>query len=191
MDWVTAGWWSYPLLAATVAGSAVLPPVPSETAMVTAMSVAAAGKLSLVLVALASAVGSACGDILAYGVGRGVSRRARGRAESSERGQAALRWMDEHEEDWGPGLIVAGRFIPGGTTAVGISAGILKYPARRFAAFACVGAVIWAGYGVALAYLGQAAFPGNMWASTAVALVLVLVLSGVFHLWRRRRSRRR
>jgi membrane protein DedA with SNARE-associated domain len=184
-----AGWWSYPLLVATVAGSAVLPPVPSESAMVTAMSVALAGKLSLLLVAIASALGSALGDFLAYGVGRGISGRARGRAARSERGQAALRWVEEHEDEWGPGLIVMGRFIPGGTTAVGISAGIVDFPLRRFVLFASIGAALWSVYGIGLAKLGQAAFPGNVWASTAVAVALVFALSGVVHLWRKRSRR--
>lgn len=186
-EWISQGWWSYPVLTATIAGSAVLPPVPSESAMVTAMSVAAAGELNLVLVCVASALGSALGDLLAYGFGRGVSGQARRRAAGSKRGQAALRWVEEHEEDWGPGLIVVGRFIPGGTTAVGVSAGILSYPMPRFAVFAAIGATLWAVYGLGLAVLGQAAFPGNMWASTALAVALVFVLSGVVHLWRVRK----
>lgn len=189
MEWLTAGWWSYPLLAVTIAGSAVLPPVPSESAMVSAMSIAVAGGLSLVLVAVASAFGSALGDLLAYGFGRGMSGRARRRAERSKRGRAALAWVEEHEQDWGPGLIVAGRFIPGGTTAVGISAGIVDYPLRRFVVFAAIGAALWSVYGVALAYLGRAAFPGNVWASTAAAVALVFALSGVVHLWRVRRRK--
>ena len=32
MEWLTAGWWSYPVLAVTIAGSAVLPPVPAQCA---------------------------------------------------------------------------------------------------------------------------------------------------------------
>ncbi len=189
MDWITQGWWSYPVLTATIAGSAVLPPVPSESAMVAAMSLATAGKLSLILVCLASALGSALGDALAYGFGRVVRHRARHRAERTKRGQAALRWVREHGEGWGPGLIVGGRFIPGGTTAVGVSAGIIEYPFRRFMVFASVGAALWAVYGVGLAYLGRTAYPGNMWASTALAVALVFALSGLLHLWNVRRNR--
>lgn len=189
MDWITQGWWSYPVLTATIAGSAVLPPVPSESALVTAMSLATAGKLSLILVCLASALGSALGDSLAYGLGRVVRHRARQRAERTKRGQAALRWVQEHGEGWGPGLIVAGRFIPGGTTAVGVSAGIIEYPFRRFIGFAAIGAALWTVYGVALAYLGRTAFPGNIWASTTLAVALVFALSGVLHLWHVRRNR--
>lgn len=184
MEWITQGWWSYPLLTATIAGSAVLPPIPSESAMVTAMSLATAGELSLILVCLACALGSTFGDVLAYGLGRVVRQRARSRAERSERGQAALRWMAERGDGWGPGLIVAGRFVPGGATAVGISAGVFAYPFRRFVVFAGIGAAVWTGYGVALAFLGQVAFPGNVWASTAVAVGLVLGLSGLLHVWR-------
>lgn len=189
MNWITQGWWSYPVLTASIAGSAVLPPVPSESAMVAAMSLATAGKLNLILVCLASALGSALGDAVAYGFGRVVRHRARRRAERSKRGQAALRWMQSHGEGWGPGLIVAGRFIPGGTTAVGMSAGIIEYPFRRFVGFAAVGAALWTVYGVGLAYLGRTAFPGNMWASTALAVALVFVLSGLLHLWNVRRRR--
>ncbi len=59
---------------------------------------------------------------------------------------------------------MAGRFVPGGTTAVGVSAGLLAYPLRRFVLFAGLGALVWTAYGVALAFLGRAAFPGNTWA---------------------------
>lgn len=191
VEWVEAGWWSYPLLAATIAGSAALPPVPSESAMVTAMSLAFAGKLDVVLVAVASAAGSGGGDLLAYLIGRAVAHRARRRAGRSARGQAALRWVGEQGQKWGPGLIVAGRFIPGGTTAVGVSAGILSYPLTRFAVFAAIGAVLWSGFGVALALLGRAAFPHSIWAGTVAALVLVFAFSAAVHLWRRSSARRR
>jgi membrane protein DedA with SNARE-associated domain len=117
---------------------------------------------------------------LAYALGRGV----RPRAERSRRGRTALRWLEGRDGDWAPGLIVAGRFIPGGATAVAVSAGILGYPFHRFAVFAALGAVLWTGYGVSLAFLGRAAFPDNPWASTLLAVALVLVLSGLLHLWR-------
>ena len=183
MDWITQGWWSYPLLVATIAGSSLFPPVPSESAMVTAMSLATAGKLSLVLVCLASATGSIFGDILAYGLGRGV----RPRAERSRRGRKALRWLKDREAGWAPGMIMAGRFVPGGASAVAISAGIAAYPFHRFTVFAVLGALVWTGYGVALALLGWAIFPGNPWASTALAVGVVLCLSGLLHIHRVRR----
>jgi membrane protein DedA with SNARE-associated domain len=72
-----------------------------------------------------------------------------------------------------------------------MSAGIIEYPFRRFMVFAGLGAALWAVYGVALAYLGRTAFPGNMWASTALAVALVFALSGLLHLWNVRRNRNR
>lgn len=190
---LTGSWWSPVLILLTITGSAVFPPLPSETMLVTATTLALAGKLNLVIVVLATTVGGLLGDLTAYTVGRVLSRRARHRAHRSARARRALRWLDEHQTNWGPGLIVAGRFVPGGTTAVGISAGILAYPLRRFVPAAAVGACLWTVYGLALAALGRAALPGNIWASIGLAIVLALTVGAlvrVGYAWRSRRKRR-
>lgn len=191
MELVTGSSWTYGVIAGSIAGSAVFPPLPSEGMLATATGLAVAGQLDLALVCLATSTGAVLGDLAAYTVGRVLSGRAQ--ATQSARGQAALRWLHAQERSWGPGLIVMGRFVPGGTTAVGVSAGLLAFPLRRFVLLAALGAVLWTGYGVALAFIGRAAFPGNTWAGVLLAVGLALgagvVLQAVRS--RRRRSRRR
>lgn len=181
--------WAYVVVVASITGSALLSPLPSETMMVSAMSLAVAGRMNIAIVVVAAALGSWCGDILAYHVGRLLSGRTETWATSSEKRRKALDWVEEREESWGPALIMAGRFVPGGVTAVGLSAGIVRFPVRRFLAFAGLGAVIWAAYGLGIAYIGGALFPGNLWAGAVTGVVIALAVSLGVHLVGRHRRR--
>jgi len=102
------------------------------------MSLAIAGRMDIVIVVMAAALGSWCGDVLAYHVGRLLSRRTSTWATGSEKRRKALDWVEERQEDWGPALIMSGRFVPGGVTAVGLSAGVIQFPVRKFLAFAAL-----------------------------------------------------
>jgi membrane-associated protein len=174
--------WVYVVLSLSIAGSAVLPPLPSDSVLVTAMGLAATGELALGWVCVATTAAGWVGDQLAYGVGRLLQDPARRRAGRAARAEAALGWLEGHARAWGPGLVVVGRFVPGGTTAVGLSAGVLGYPWRRFASLAAVGALLWTGYGAVVGYVGASVFPGNLWAGLALGLAVVLVAGPVFHL---------
>lgn len=191
LDVITGSWWAPVLIALVIIGSAVFPPLPSETMLVTATGLALAGELNLALVLLATTIGALLADLTAYTLGRGLSRRARHHVPRSTRAQQALRWLDDHQATWGPSLIIAGRFIPGGTTAIGIAAGILAYPLPRFVPAATVGAVLWTTYGLALASFGRVVLPGNIWASVFLALVLTLAIAGVIRAVSTTRTRRR
>lgn len=54
--------WTYLLLSAVCAGDAVFPVLPSETMVIAAAVLAAQGRLSIVLVAVAAAAGALTGD---------------------------------------------------------------------------------------------------------------------------------
>ena len=84
-------------------------------------------------------------------------------------------------------MCIRDRYRVGEQTAVGMSAGLLAYPIRRFVLFAGLGAVLWTAYGVALGFLGAAAFPGSTWAGVLLAVGIALGASGVLHALRRRR----
>lgn len=171
----------YLLIAGSIAGSAVFPPLPSESMLITAMGLAAAGNLTVGWVAAAVILGGWAGDLLAYSVGRLLSRPAHRAAAGEGRAQAALTWLEAREHTWGPGLIILSRFIPGGTTAVGLSAGLLTYPFRTFIGYAAVGAAVWTGYGALVAYVGNALFPQALWLSLTVAVATALAIGGVAH----------
>jgi membrane-associated protein len=98
--------------------------------------------------------------------------------------------LHAREHAWGPGLIVTGRFIPGGTTAVGISAGLLRYPLRRYLLFSAVGVALWTGYGIIVGIVGRAVFPDNAFASAAAAVGLALAVGAIVQWWSRGRHRR-
>ena len=183
---ITGSLWTYVVVTGSIAGSAVFPPLPSESMLIAAMSLAVAGGLDLAVVGLVTTTGAVLGDSAAYALGRTLSRRARERATRSPRAESALRWLQAHEGSWGPGLILVGRFIPGGTTAVGVSAGLLAYPFRRFLLFAVLGAVLWAGYGLALVLMGRAAFPDGPWAGAALSIGIALAAGALFHAVRTR-----
>lgn len=181
--------WAYVVVAASITGSALLSPLPSETMMVSAMSLAIAGRMNIAVVVVAAALGSWCGDVLAYHVGRLLSGRTRTWAAGSEKRRKALAWVEEREESWGPALIMSGRFVPGGVTAVGLSAGVVGFPVGRFLVFAALGAVVWAAYGLGIAAIGGALFPGNVWAGAVTGVVIALAVSAGVHLVGRYRRR--
>jgi membrane-associated protein len=188
LDWITGSPWSYVVVALLITGSAVFPPLPSEASMLTALSLALEGELLLVPAAAASAAGSVGGDLVAYGVGRVAGSRRDDARQGDGRIARAIAWVDERDEQWGPGLVVGGRFVPGGTTAVGITAGVVRFPLRRFVTCSLVGAAIWTAYGVGLAYLGSTVFPGGWWMGTLVAVALGLAFAGVVR-WRDARKK--
>ncbi len=166
-----------------ITGSAVFPPLPSEASMLTALSLAMEGELLLVPAAAAAAVGSVGGDLVAYAVGRVAGSRRDDAREGDGRIARAIAWVDERDDQWGPGLVVGGRFVPGGTTAVGITAGVVRFPFRRFLTCSLIGAAVWTAYGLGLAYLGSTVIPGGWWVGTLVAIAIGLVFAGVVK-WR-------
>lgn len=182
---MTGSGWSYLLMALSIAGSAVFPPLPSELTLVTGMSIAVDGELQVLLVALACVAGALLGDVLAYTAG-GLARGDGDDPRGPEKVRKALAWVEGRDRIWVGGLVVFGRFVPGGTTAVGLAAGSTRFPVPGFAVLALTGAALWTAYGYGLARLGSALFPQTPLLSTALAVVLVVVLAGVVKLVRPR-----
>lgn len=181
--------WVFAVIIASIAGSAVFPPLPSEGMLATAMSLAAAGRLPLVWVCVSTTAGAVLGDLAAYTLGRVLSGPGHARAAGSARLRTALAWLHAREDTWGPGLIITGRFIPGGTSAVGISAGLLRFPLLRYLLFATVGAALWTGYGIVIGIAGNAVFPDDPLAGAAAAIGLALAIGAGVQLFRRMRRR--
>ena len=168
---------------------AVVPLVPSETAVITAGVVAANGDLSLALIIPAAATGAFIGDNCAYLIGRRFGRRATQRF-SGEKGKRRMKWAEEQLEERGGELIVVARFIPGGRTAVTLSAGTLTYPWKRFAAFDAAAALLWALYASLLGYYGGKTFEKGFW-GLAIALLTAFAIAGGIELVRWILKRRR
>lgn len=185
--------WAYAVVLLLAVIDAVLPVVPSETAVITAGVVAAAGDLSLPLVITAAAIGAFAGDNLAYGIGHRYGARITDRFFRGPKAQGRIDWAKRQLDQRGGELIAVGRFIPGGRTAVTVTAGLTGFPWRRFASFDALAAIIWAGYAALLGYFGGRAFENQPWKGLLLALGVAFTVTAGTELARslHRRHRRR
>jgi membrane protein DedA with SNARE-associated domain len=188
-DAISGSAWTYLLIAAVCAGDAVLPLFPSETVVVTAAVLAANGKLHIILIGVAAAVGAFGGDNSAYALGRSGLRRLADRFMSSGKNKKRLEWSREQLRAHGGWIIIAARFIPGGRTATTYAAGTLEMPwHRRFLPADAAAALLWACYCSALGYFGGSAFENNLWLPLLIAAGASIVVAGGGELLRRRLS---
>lgn len=165
---------------------AVLPAVPSETAIV-ALGVTTAGSTDarIALLVLLAALGAFLGDNLAYLLGRRFGPALERRLFSSAKGARRLAWARRTLGRYGWRLILVCRFIPGGRTAVTITCGAVSYPRGAFVAATAVAATAWAGYAFFIGRLGGRAFEDRPWAGFLIALSAALALSVLVELARR------
>jgi membrane-associated protein len=171
---VSASPWTYAVLLAVAALDAVLPIVPSETTAIAAGVLAGAGDLSLALVIAAAAAGAFAGDNASFLAGRSFGHRlVRGK-----RARAAQAWAERALQTRGGYLVVVGRFVPGGRTAVTLSAGMTRMAGARFVPFAALAAVVWASYAGLLGYAGGRAYEEQ----PVKALVVAFALAGAITL---------
>jgi membrane-associated protein len=181
--------WAYVIVFLFAYLDALVPIVPSETAVITAGVVAADGDLSLALIIPLAAAGAFLGDNTAYLIGRRFGTRATERFFRSERARHRIEWADEQLQERGGELIMVGRFIPGGRTAVALSSGTLRYPWRRFVLFDAAAALLWASYSALIGYYGGKTFEGP-W-GLLLALAIAFAVAGGIELTRWLLRRRR
>jgi len=174
-----ASGWAYAAIFLLAMLDAILPVVPSETSVITAGVLAASGRLSLPLVVVSAAVGAAAGDNLAYLIGRRFGDPVTRRFFSSEKSRQRLDWAQRQLNVRGGQLILVGRFIPGGRTVVTLTAGLLRYPWRRFVVLDGIAALIWALYAAALGYFGGRAFENAAWKGLLLALGVGFAIAGL------------
>jgi membrane-associated protein len=161
LDLVSSSPWTYAVLLGVAATDALLPLVPSETAVISAGVLAGAGDLHLGLVIAAGAAGAYAGDTSAFSLGR----RFRGRIQDTffrgERGKRRRAWAENALRRHGGSVIFGARFVPGGRTATTVTAGALRMRRARFAVFAAAAGIAWASYAGLVGYLGGQAFEDN------------------------------
>jgi membrane protein DedA with SNARE-associated domain len=173
-----ASGWAYAIVFVLALLDALVPVVPSETSVITAGVVAASGDLSLPLVIAGAAGGAFAGDNTAYLVGRRYGARAEARFFRGEKARKRIGWAGRQLQERGGELIVVARFIPGGRTAVTLSAGLLRFPWRRFALFDAAAGIIWACYAALLGYLGGRTFEHAAWKGLLLALAIAFAVAG-------------
>jgi membrane-associated protein len=187
-DYVSGSPWTYAFLFGVAALDVVFPLVPSETSVILAGVIASTGDLVLFAVILVAAGGAILGDNTAYVIGRTVGHRLVNRFFSGER-RKRIDWAEQQIEERGGYLILVGRFIPGGRTAVTLACGLLEMRWRRFIAFDVAAGLMWASYAALLGYFGGKAFEEQPWKGFVVAFVVALAITGAIELYRWLRKR--
>ncbi len=182
---------SYAIAVIVPALDAILPVLPSETAII-ALGVATAGSTDprIALLVACSAAGAFLGDNLCYLLGRRFGPRIERRFFRGEKGARRRAWAERSLERYGMPLIVVCRFIPGGRTAVTLCCGIVGYRRRRFVIATAAAGVIWACYSFFIGRLGGRAFEDKPWAGLLLAFGATAVVSGLIEVIRRIRSSR-
>jgi membrane-associated protein len=188
-DYVSGSPWTYVFLFVIAALDVIIPLVPSETSVILAGVIAATGDLILFAVILFAAGGAVLGDNTAYWIGRKAGPWIVARFFSGER-YKRIEWAEKHVVERGGYLIIVGRFIPGGRTAITLSCGLLKMPWRRFIAYDIPAGLLWASYAALLGYFGGKAFEEQPWKGFLVAFAVALGITGAIELyrWLRRRG---
>ncbi|MGV0642915.1 DedA family protein [Mycolicibacterium sp. XJ879] len=192
LDTLGHAWWAYPLILLFCTFDAVVPALPSETALLTGGILAADGAMVLGWVIVMATIGSFLGDNLAYWIGRSAEGRARRWIARGEKASRRLDWAQEELAKHGGALVIVARFIPGGRTATTVTCGVLHFPYRQFLVFDAVGAVLWATVNTLIGYLGGRAFADNTLAAFILSFGVALSLAGAIELirWLRRRRDR-
>jgi membrane protein DedA with SNARE-associated domain len=157
--------------------------VPSETSVILGGVIAGSGQLALVLVIAFAAAGAILGDNVSYWIGRTLGERIVGRFFQGER-RKRVDWAERQIEERGPYLIIVGRFIPGGRTAITLAAGLLEMPWRKFIVFDVAAGLVWATYAAMLGYVGGRTFEENPLKGFLVAFVVALAVTGAVEAYR-------
>ncbi|PZG95397.1 alkaline phosphatase [Streptomyces sp. NTH33] len=168
-------------------------PAPGETILIAAGVYAGAGELNVVVVALIAFAAAVVGDNIGYLVGRFggrafVHRWGRYVFLTPKRFEAAERFFSRH----GGKIVTVARFIEGLRQANGIIAGTTGMHWLRFLAFNALGAALWVGLWVTLAYFAGAHISTvydeirRYEVYVLIALGLLAVALVVRHLLRRR-----
>ena len=182
------GRFAYFAIFATIAGDAVVPILPGETALNAAAVLASKGELELWLVVLVAALGAIVGDSALYWTARvagGRLERQLDRMKTNPRIARALEIFGRRA----PLLIVLGRYIPGVRFVVNATMGLTGMPYRTFLVWSSLGGALWATYTGLLAYAVGTAIADFPIASMVISGGLTTVLiAAVFWLESRRGS---
>lgn len=174
---VMASPWAYLAIFLVSAVDAFFPVVPSETTVIAAGVLAAAGKQSLLWVIAVGGLGAVAGDHISYLIGRLFGRPAIDWLLRGDRGRQAREWATRALRTRGGLMIVVCRFIPGGRTATTLAAGALSYPLSRFTPFDALAAACWATYSALIGYFTGAALQGNHLLAVGVGIGVAVALS--------------
>src|SRR4051812_10198362 len=161
--------------------------ISEDLACITAGVLVASGDLSFTGASLACFAGIAAGDLGLYYAGRLIGSRLRPWL-GSERLQKAADWIAGNTTK----AVLISRFVPGTRTYTYIAAGVLRAPARRFAASLVLASALWTPLLVGGTVLLGREFITSLLSFRAglVAVAVVAGLRGIPRLFRWRVRRR-
>lgn len=184
--------WVYAILFAIAAIDAFFPVVPSESLVITAgVFAASGGEPNLLFVILAAAAGAFVGDHISYFIGRTAGSRLRHRIAGGKKAGATFAWAEKMLIERGGLIVIVSRYIPGGRTAVTLTAGTVEYPLRKFSFFDGIAALSWGAYSGMIGYIGGHAFEDNPLYGLALGLGIALGITGLVELIRHRLAARK
>ncbi|MEU4739053.1 DedA family protein [Actinosynnema sp. NPDC023658] len=154
---------------------ALVPMAPTEAVLIGCGVLAASGDLPLHAVIAVAALGCTLSDLVNFSIGRGLGMRALTRFSRRPRPRAVVAWTASQLATRGESILVAVRFVPGGGIVGALLAGSLRWPVRRFAPIAVVGAALWSAYTAVLGYFGGQLFSNPLVATLVSLAVAALV----------------
>ncbi|MFF0221615.1 DedA family protein [Streptomyces sp. NPDC004629] len=185
--------WIYPLLAVIT----LVPLIPNSAALAAAGALAATGRLSPVLVMAIPLTAAVVGDLLVYVVGRCGSPRLLNGLSRYRRWpkHTRVRRAAHHVRRHGVAALIAVRFLPGGRLFGGLTAGLTRLVAWRYACAMCAAEAIFVSCAVGIGYFGGSipGIPANGFAAVvmgpAVSLIVAVSVLAAESTGRRRRHR--
>jgi membrane-associated protein len=183
--------WIYVVILLFAAIDSVLPAIPAETLVITAGVFAANGAPSLWLVVLVAACGAYIGDHMAYGIGHYAGRRLYNRSKPGSKMRSGFGWAEQQLQQRGGLILVICRQIPGGRTAVTLTAGTVHYPLRKFSFFEIFAALSWGMYAGLIGYFGGITFGEEPLKGLAVGFSIAIGITAIVEITRFFINRRR
>lgn len=162
--------WLLPVLFAIVAVDALLPVLPSGTAVMLAGMLSASGRVAVGAVLVVAAAGACCGDNVVFLLGRHWQRKPSSRQPPQRWRPYA--WMRRGLLTRPASVIIPGRFVPGVRFGVMLCAGAVGCPPVRFRWLSASAAFVWAGATTLSGYVGGATFQRQPLLALAMGLAV-------------------
>jgi membrane protein DedA with SNARE-associated domain len=177
--------WAYAVIFGFSVGDAVLPVLPSETAVILGGVLAQRGDLSAPIVVLVAALGAMIGDNISYQLGRSANRKGKHPEDMKGRLGKMLGWAEAALHSRGASMIILARFIPGGRIAITFGAGYVKYERMKFVGSTFLAGALWALYATGIGYLGGRVFEEKWWAGLLLGHANAFSVAGEIELARK------
>ena len=162
-------------------------PITSIPLLILAGALAAAGRMSPLLVITIAAAAAAAGDIIWYGIGKARGQKVFGlMCRLSRDRQKCVKHSSDVVTRYGAVSLLIAKFVPGAGMIAPPAAGAVSMPILKFLAFDSVSSLLWAGGFASAGYLyGERAhellrgFQSGSRYGLLLATAVILILMGI------------